>query len=174
MPRPLSALWRGSSSAAKPNNSVIHNHNCNQSLTSSTITHVPLWVIMADRRDDIQENGRAKRQKMSGPDPSSNPYLAHMYPGQDGEEESNGNGYSNGYSSRPKTSTNGAGSTEGLRALKRHKTTTAQANAAEDGPSNPFNGSNLSQRYFGILKTRRTLPVHQQRSVVIITWHVHG
>lgn len=135
------------------------------SLNPITIAHVSLGLIMADRRDDIEENGRAKRQKMSGPDPSSNPYLAHMYPEQDTEQESNGNGYSNGYSTRPKASTNGAGSTAGLRALKRHNTTAAQANAAEDGPSNPFNGSNLSQRYFGILKTRRNLPVHQQRSV---------
>ena len=37
------------------------------------------------------------------------------------------------------------------------------AKKAEDGPSNPFNGQPLSQKYFSILKTRRNLPVHVQR-----------
>ncbi|EME40701.1 hypothetical protein DOTSEDRAFT_74295 [Dothistroma septosporum NZE10] len=34
---------------------------------------------------------------------------------------------------------------------------------AEDGPDNPFTGMPLSDRYFGILKSRRGLPVHAQR-----------
>jgi pre-mRNA-splicing factor ATP-dependent RNA helicase DHX15/PRP43 len=37
------------------------------------------------------------------------------------------------------------------------------AKKAEDGPENPFKGGVLSERYFGILKTRRNLPVHAQR-----------
>ena len=79
-----------------------------------------------------------KRQKTSGDmNPESNPYLAHMYSAQ-----SNGTG---------------------LKSFKRHATTAAQATAAEDGPSNPFTGKKLSDRYFDILKTRRNLPVHAQR-----------
>jgi pre-mRNA-splicing factor ATP-dependent RNA helicase DHX15/PRP43 len=80
----------------------------------------------------------AKRQKTSADmAPESNPYLAHMYPSQ----------------------TNGAS----LRSFKRHATTAAQARQAEDGPLNPFTGKELSKRYFGILETRRNLPVHSQR-----------
>ena len=53
----------------------------------------------------------------------------------------------------------------GLKSFNRHATTAAQAIAAEDGPSNPFTGKKLSERYFDILKTRRNLPVHAQRQV---------
>ncbi|KAI4716192.1 pre-mRNA-splicing factor ATP-dependent RNA helicase PRP43 [Aureobasidium sp. EXF-10727] len=101
---------------------------------------------MSDRRSG--DESRAKRQKMES-DPASNPYLAHMNHGDD-------NGYSNGRS-------NGS-ATDGLTHFKRHTTTAEQAAKAEDGPSNPFNGNNLSERYFGILKTRRNLPVHAQRN----------
>jgi hypothetical protein len=113
------------------------------------LSHTPLLpkVKMSDRRSG--DESRAKRQKMQS-DPASNPYLAHMDHGDD-------NGYSNGRS-------NGSG-TDGLTHFKRHTTTSAQAAKAEDGPSNPFNGNNLSERYFGILKTRRNLPVHAQRCV---------
>jgi pre-mRNA-splicing factor ATP-dependent RNA helicase DHX15/PRP43 len=69
-----------------------------------------------------------------GLNPAANPYLAHMY---DNENP--------------------------LSRFQRHETTTAQAQVAEDGPNNPFNGAPLSQRYFNILKTRRDLPVHKQR-----------
>jgi pre-mRNA-splicing factor ATP-dependent RNA helicase DHX15/PRP43 len=48
--------------------------------------------------------------------------------------------------------------------MRRHQTTAKEANAAEDGPLNPFTGKNLSNNYFGILKKRRDLPVHQQRA----------
>jgi pre-mRNA-splicing factor ATP-dependent RNA helicase DHX15/PRP43 len=111
---------------------------------------------MADRRPDTDDTGRAKRQKTNGADmdPKANPYLAHMY-----DDDA---GYSNGYSGGKK-STNNA-----FAGLTRHQTTAAQANAVEDGPSNPFTGRELSKRYFSILKTRRTLPVHQQRCVTVL------
>ena len=48
--------------------------------------------------------------------------------------------------------------------LLRHATTAAMAEKAEDGPTNPFNGQPLSNKYFSILKTRRNLPVHVQRN----------
>lgn len=82
-------------------------------------------------------------------DPKSNPYLAHMY------EEQPGNGYSNGYS-------NG---TEGgpLSKFRRHQTTAAETEVVEAGSINPFTRQKHSDRYFSILKTRRDLPVHQQR-----------
>jgi len=108
---------------------------------------------MADRRPEEQEMSRAKRPKTSDHDPSTNPYLAHMY------EDTYGNGYSS-------PSRNGNGQT-GLSHFKRHQTTALQAHTAEDGPKNPFNNSPLSQQYFNILKTRRDLPVHKQRQVFL-------
>ena len=106
------------------------------------------------------ENGsRFKRQKLSDDGDQANPYLAHMYQ----KEDSDGvglrpsNGYSNGNASRP----NGRGGS--LSPWKRHETTAKMAKLAEDGPENAFKGGQLSQRYFGILKTRRGLPVHAQR-----------
>lgn len=88
-------------------------------------------------------------------DPKANPYLAHMY--QDDAPSSNG--YANGYSS------NSRKKTSALAKFSRHASTSALAQAAEDGPNNPFTGQQLSQQYFNILKTRRNLPVHVQRSV---------
>jgi len=110
---------------------------------------------MSDRRSDV-DNGRSKRQKVEA-DPSANPYLAHMNfdNGNDGDGDDYNRGYSNG------GGTNG----DGLAHLTRHQTTSAQAAQAEDGPSNPFNGKPLSDKYFRILKTRRNLPVHAQRFV---------
>ncbi|KAK3074360.1 DEAH-box ATP-dependent RNA helicase prp43 [Teratosphaeriaceae sp. CCFEE 6253] len=105
------------------------------------------------------QRSRFKRQKMaSETDDRKNPYLAHMYGGDDSgvslnDGASSNGGYSNGSHS------NG----NGLSALKRHSTTAKQAKTAEDGPHNPFTGGPLSDRYFNILKTRRGLPVHAQR-----------
>ncbi|KAK4998496.1 DEAH-box ATP-dependent RNA helicase prp43 [Elasticomyces elasticus] len=123
---------------------------------------------MAERGPTYDENGRAKRQKTTSTDSESklnaatNPYLAHMY---DGGENGNeyGNGYSNGYPADHKAATNGAQHSTSLASFTRHATTSKDATAAENGPNNPVNGNQLSQRYFGILKTRRTLPVHVQR-----------
>jgi len=127
---------------------------------------------MAERRSN--GDNPSKRQKMSGLDPSSNPYLAHQYPDDAADEGSyeNGNSYNGG--SRFKATSNGQGQTGGLKHFKRHQTTTQQAKIAEDGPSNPFNGNSLSERYFGILKTRRGLPVHAQRSVICCSVYLTG
>ncbi|KAJ6005841.1 Pre-mRNA splicing factor RNA helicase (Prp43) [Penicillium sp. IBT 35674x] len=95
---------------------------------------------MADRRSDSEDGARAKRQKMEGGDPKDNPYLAHMY-----------------------EDTNGAEKNSALAKFKRHQTTAAMAKKAEDGDTNPFSGQPFSSKYFSILKTRRDLPVHQQR-----------
>lgn len=54
-------------------------------------------------------------------------------------------------------------SADRLYSFKRHATTAKEAKVAEDGPVNPFTGKTLSNRYMGILKKRRDLPVHQQR-----------
>lgn len=109
---------------------------------------------MADRRPDQLEMSRAKRLKTD--DPAQNPYLAHMY------EEDDSNYNYNGYST---LNGNGASARTGLSDFKRHATTALQAHKAEDGPANPFNNTPLSKQYFNILKTRRDLPVHKQRSV---------
>ncbi|KAJ5527193.1 hypothetical protein N7513_011352 [Penicillium frequentans] len=95
---------------------------------------------MADRRSDSEDGARAKRQKMEGGDPQNNPYLAHMY-----------------------EDTNGAEKNSALAKFKRHQTTAGMAKKAEDGETNPFSGQPFSSKYFSILKTRRDLPVHQQR-----------
>jgi len=116
---------------------------------------------MADRESAGDGHHGVKRQKMSGPDPTNNPYLAHMYPDEAADEGHYENGYADNHA--PRSKTNGAGQSGGLRDFKRHATTSAQAKSAEDGPNNAFNGNPLSQRYFGILKTRRGLPVHAQR-----------
>jgi len=94
-------------------------------------------------------------------DPKSNPYLAHMYKEED-EEEVGYNGYSNGYG-KGTIRTNGVSDSSTLARLPRHKTTATMATNAENGPNNPFSGQPLSKQYFNILKTRRNLPVHQQR-----------
>jgi hypothetical protein len=112
-------------------------------LSQSTKQHLLISNIMADRRPEAQEMSRAKRPRTGELDPSTNPYLAHMY-----ENTDNG--------------ANGSAQT-GLSHFKRHATTALQAHAAEDGPNNPFNNVPLSERYFNILKTRRDLPVHKQR-----------
>lgn len=94
-------------------------------------------------------------------DPKSNPYLAHMYEGEEVEDKGY-NGYSNGYG-KAMNRTNGVSDASTLARFPRHKTTAAMAKKAEDGPNNPFNGKPLSSQYFNILRTRRNLPVHQQR-----------
>lgn len=108
---------------------------------------------------ESQEKSRFKRQKVSDRDDQSNPYLAHMYNGdnQEGVGLNHSNGYSNGYHSKSQNGNSSLGS------FKRHATTAKLAKVAEDGPNNPFKQSQLSERYFSILKTRRGLPVHAQR-----------
>ncbi|KAI7123847.1 putative pre-mRNA-splicing factor ATP-dependent RNA helicase, partial [Hortaea werneckii] len=94
---------------------------------------------------------RFKRQKISDDSDmdsaKNNPYLAHMH---DGDESNGASGQANG---------NGSS----IAGLTRHATTAKAAAKAEDGPLNPFNGNQLSDRYFSILKGRRNLPVHAQR-----------
>ena len=111
---------------------------------------------MADRRQELDDGARAKRQKISGEmDPSKNPYLAHMYQNEDDAS----NGYAASYDSGYKSNNSHYGFSD----LPRHISTAAQAEKAEDGPNNPYNGQPLSKKYFDILKVRRNLPVHSQR-----------
>jgi pre-mRNA-splicing factor ATP-dependent RNA helicase DHX15/PRP43 len=115
---------------------------------------------MADRRPDSTDRNRAKRQKLDSSDgimekKPYNPYLAHMYEEDDGER-------SNGYGA-PLPRVNGGSRSTVLAKFQRHKSTSAEAKKAEDGPNNPLNGQPLSKQYFNILKTRRDLPVHAQR-----------
>jgi pre-mRNA-splicing factor ATP-dependent RNA helicase DHX15/PRP43 len=120
---------------------------------------------MADRRSDSADGNRAKRQKIDSSADANmgkkpyNPYLAHMY------EDEDGNNMKNGYGGAPLPMMNGRAYNSPLTKFQRHQSTSAQAKKAEDGPMNPFNGKPLSSRYFSILKTRRDLPVHAQRYV---------
>lgn len=108
---------------------------------------------------DAEQKSRFKRQKMTDErQDRENPYLAHMYNGDQEEGVGLSDGYTNGHSDGRAN-----GGTSALATLKRHATTAEQVKKCEDGPANPFNGNNLSDRYFGILKTRRGLPVHAQR-----------
>lgn len=109
---------------------------------------------MVDRRSDSEDRSRAKRQKMdkSGADPRDNPYLAHMY----ADTSSNGN-----------TSSEADNKNSAFAKLQRHKTTAALAQKVEDNEFNPFTNQPYSKKYFSILETRRDLPVHAQRYVVL-------
>lgn len=114
--------------------------------------------------DEQPRKSRFKRVKTS--DDRSNPYLAHMY--TDGDSQGVGlDGGANG------AHTNGTSRYTGgdLSKWQRHSSTAKMAKSAEDGPDNPFTGQPLSQRYFGILKTRRDLPVHAQRQEFLDMYH---
>ncbi|CAN6674841.1 pre-mRNA-splicing factor ATP-dependent RNA helicase Prp43p [Trichomonascus vanleenenianus] len=60
-----------------------------------------------------------------------------------------------------------------LEEAKRHTTDAAYAKKAEDGPKNPFNGKELSKKYFDILEVRRNLPVHAQRNEFLELFQKH-
>lgn len=107
-----------------------------------------------------QHEGPPRKKEL---DPRANPYLAHRYE-EPAEDEGSYNGYSNGYG-RSTNRMNGVSNASSLARFPRHKSTAAMAINAEDGPNNPFSGQPLSSQYFNILKTRRNLPVHQQRYV---------
>jgi pre-mRNA-splicing factor ATP-dependent RNA helicase DHX15/PRP43 len=106
-----------------------------------------------DKKRRGNESEYPSKRSKSEMDPSQNPYLAHMYEEDIGSAGRLGKGGNTGSI---------------LNTFRRHQTTTKQANKAEDGPLNPFNGNELSNQYFKILKTRRNLPIHQQRWVVMI------
>ncbi|KAH7110839.1 P-loop containing nucleoside triphosphate hydrolase protein [Dendryphion nanum] len=101
--------------------------------------------MAANKRIKV-ENGTGNGVKKEEPSPAIyNPYLAH----RDDQPRNNRRDPSN--------------LADGLYSFTRHETTSKQANAAEDGPLNPFTGRSLSTKYMSILKTRRDLPVHKQR-----------
>lgn len=107
------------------------------------------------REFDDDDSARVKRVKVeaNGDGKTANPYLAHWNDEKPAMKSENGGG-------------------RGLEGFKRHATTTKQASVAEDGPNNAFTGRPLSSKYMSILKTRRDLPVHQQRCVYIIMYIV--
>ncbi|KAL6719541.1 DEAH-box ATP-dependent RNA helicase prp43 [Lecanora helva] len=114
------------------------------------------------KQSQESKNGLKTEKVKDEDEAKSNPYLAHMYEGGQEEEDAGYNGYNNGYTnSIPRK--NARSAAPRLPRLPRHKSTAAMGTKAEDGPYNPFNGQILSSQYFSILKTRRNLPVHQQR-----------
>ncbi|KAK6352748.1 DEAH-box ATP-dependent RNA helicase prp43 [Orbilia brochopaga] len=108
-------------------------------------------------REGTESDRPAKKAKVSANGsastaaPEDNPYLAHMYAA----------------GSLPSTAKNprsgGQAGQDPFAGLTRRQTTTEQAREAEDGPINPFTGTQLSKQYFDILVKRRNLPVHAQR-----------
>lgn len=101
-------------------------------------------IAMVDKHSGREDGSRAKRQKTdkADMDPRANPYLAHMYPEENGSQSSQNGPFAS---------------------FTRHQTTAALAAKAEDGDVNPFNDRPFSSKYMSILKTRRNLPVHAQR-----------
>lgn len=100
----------------------------------------------ASAEGDSENNKRSKVENGDMAD-KYNPYLAHTYENNDMEGSSL------------------------LSGMKRRETTARQAERAEDGEYNPWTGQPHSQRYFGILKTRRDLPVHKQRAEFLEMYH---
>src|SRR5690606_2384270 len=108
------------------------------------------------KRRNLEEpdDDSRKKAKMGGvslnpgPDGPYNPYLAHMYDGD------NANGGGNGGGEDPSSVLND---------FDRRATTAKQAEEVEDREYNPFTGRRHTQQYFGILKSRRDLPVQKQR-----------
>jgi pre-mRNA-splicing factor ATP-dependent RNA helicase DHX15/PRP43 len=111
------------------------------------------------KRIKVESNG--SNGKVKKEEPESNPYLAHW-----NEDKHIKRKFCLPFQNRVLTPATEDPSNSGdlLYKMRRHQTTTKEANAAEDGPLNPFTGKNLSNNYFGILKKRRDLPVHQQRA----------
>ncbi|KAK3386980.1 P-loop containing nucleoside triphosphate hydrolase protein [Podospora didyma] len=106
------------------------------------------------RSNTEEEDGSqdSKRLKMANgkTDEKYNPYLAHHYDDNDNSQ--------NGFQSP-------------LDQLQRHNTTAQQAAKLEDLDANPWTSQPHSQRYFGILKSRRDLPVHKQRQEFLDMYH---
>lgn len=57
--------------------------------------------------------------------------------------------------------------------IQRYHSTAKLAQELEDGDINPFTGKKFSDKYVGILKVRRNLPVHQQRDEFLKIFQSH-
>lgn len=108
--------------------------NDRKRLSSPDVDDVPLKRAKTEGKDESKKSVKA------------NPYLAHWNTGYDDMASSD---------FKPKR--------DPLANFERRKTTAKQAFEAENSDHNPFTGEPHSQQYFNILKTRRNLPVHQQR-----------
>ncbi|EAQ83877.1 conserved hypothetical protein [Chaetomium globosum CBS 148.51] len=96
-------------------------------------------------REGVQDHKRVKTDGDAKMDTKPNPYLAHY---NDNEVVASP-----------------------LDEFERHNTTALQAARAESEDNNPWTGKPHSQQYFGILKTRRDLPVHKQRQEFLDMYH---
>ncbi|CAK7244187.1 MAG: DEAH-box ATP-dependent RNA helicase prp43 [Sporothrix thermara] len=92
--------------------------------------------------------------------PGYNPYLAHL--DDDNGVSSSGSGSGSG---------SGSDSAAGFAGMKRHQTTAEQASRVEHEQYNAFTNRPHSQKYFGILETRKSLPVHKQRQEFLDMYH---
>lgn len=121
--------------------------------------------MAAKREFDTDDTTSAKRVKMENGngklEPASNPYLAH-WNDEPKVKSKPAPGYRLLYST-DMGAEDPSNSADLLFGFSRHATTAQDAKLAEDGPLNPFTGTTLSSKYMGILRTRRDLPVHQQR-----------
>ncbi|CCJ31078.1 unnamed protein product [Pneumocystis jirovecii] len=99
----------------------------------------------------MEEKRINKRQKQD----EENPYLSHI---KMNNFQTKSNIYSNNYNFLWEN-------------FKKHQSTAEQALKIEEGPINPFSGIEFSDKYFGILKRRRQLPVHTQRNEFLKIFH---
>ncbi|CAK7229333.1 DEAH-box ATP-dependent RNA helicase prp43 [Sporothrix curviconia] len=120
------------------------------------------------KRVKVENGERAEKRKTPKVDsdsdapstkkPGYNPYLAHLE-----DDGSNGNGNGNGSGS--------GGSGTGFAGMTRHQTTAEQASRVEYEEYNAFTNRPHTQQYFGILETRKGLPVHKQRQEFLDMYH---
>ncbi|KAG5519426.1 hypothetical protein PMAC_002053 [Pneumocystis sp. 'macacae'] len=99
----------------------------------------------------MEEKRINKRQKQD----EENPYLSHL---KMNDFQPKSNIYSNNYNFLWAN-------------FKKHQSTAEQAQKIEEGPINPFNGLEFSDKYFSILKRRKQLPVHTQREEFLEMFH---
>ncbi|CAK7203719.1 DEAH-box ATP-dependent RNA helicase prp43 [Sporothrix eucalyptigena] len=108
------------------------------------------------KRNKVENGERAEKHKTAKVDSNSdapsmkkpNPYLAHL--------EDNGDNMSG---------------TSGFAGMTRHETTAEQAARVEHEEYNAFTNRPHTQQYFGILETRKGLPVHKQRQEFLDMYH---
>ncbi|KAI1432381.1 P-loop containing nucleoside triphosphate hydrolase protein [Xylaria sp. CBS 124048] len=114
---------------------------------------------------DSQADQPMRKRACSPSNPDTSAKRAKVETTEDGAMQVTDNKYLSHWSSYSGNATNA------FRHFQRRQTTAKQAKKTEDGEINPFTGQPHSERYFSILKTRRNLPVHQQRQEFLDRYH---
>ena len=137
--------------ASVPYRSSLVKRPSSETEAESAAGSAPKWKRVkteSNGKANMDSDGGGAKIKAQEEADKNNKYLAHLYP----EEQSHWHGRGGAHPSAPF-----------FRDLERHKTTTDQAEALEDGVDNAFTGRPHTTKYFNILEVRRDLPVHRQR-----------